>query len=336
MRGLQANVQSSRGEWACANEQTYSGSAQTVRPLCTYRSKARPQALTGRCEAPDPNGLSLKGTPMLRSLKDLENYTIDATDGLIGHVKDFYFDDDAWVVRYFVVDAGTWLSSRKVLITPISVHEPNWLKRTLAVSISKEQVKNSPNVDTDKPVSRQNEEQFLGYYGYANYWEGVGMWGGGLYPYAMVPGYVDQRIDRVEREREEEAALRAERLRHRNDDPNLRSGNAVTGYHIKATDGELGHVAGFLVDDHTWAIRYLVVDTSQWWGGHKVLIAPEWITGVDWTTETVSVDLTRDAIKRAPPYDATVQWSRELDESLYEHYGKYSYHAGPPLFASQV
>jgi hypothetical protein len=273
---------------------------------------------------------------MLRNLTDLENYKISATDGEIGHVKDFYFQDDAWVVRYFVVDAGTWLSSRKVLISPISVRHPDWVERTLSVSITKEQVRHSPDIDTDKPVSRQNEEQYLGYYGYPYYWNGVGMWGEGLYPYAMVPGYAGYALDRVERERELEAYLRDERARHRNDDPHLRSCNAVTGYHIHATDGDIGHVSGFLVDDETWAIRYLVIDTSNWWVGHKVLIAPPWIKGVHWADKTVSVDLSRESIKNAPPYDSTVGWSRDQELSLYRHYGRSGYWANSLLLEAEI
>ena len=262
---------------------------------------------------------------MLRNTKDLENYAIHATDGEIGHVKDFYFDDDAWVVRYLVVDAGSWFSSRKVLISPISVDAPNWPDKTLSVSITKEQVKNSPNIDTDQPVSRQNEEQTMGYYGYANYWGGAGMWGGGMYPYAMVPGYAGYGVDRVEREREMEAYLRAERARHRNDDPHLRSCNAVIHYHLHAKDGEIGHVAGYLVDEQTWAIRYLIVDTSNWWMGHKVLIAPEWITAVHLSDKTVSVDLSRESVKAAPVYDPETLWSRQSDLDLYGHYGRAGY-----------
>jgi hypothetical protein len=274
---------------------------------------------------------------MLRNLKDLENYKISATDGEIGSVKDFYFEDDAWVVRYFVVDAGTWLTSRKVLISPISVHHPDWLERTLPVSITKQQVKNSPDFDTDKPVSRQNEEQYLGYYGYPYYWGGGGMWGEGLYPYAMVPGYAPgYGVDRAEREREMEAYLRDERARHRNDDPHLRSCNAVTGYHIHATDGDIGHVSGFLVDDETWAIRYLVIDTSNWWVGHKVLIAPPWIKGVHWSEQTVSVDLSRESIKNAPPYDLTSDWGRDQELNLYRHYGRNAYWAGSTALETEI
>jgi hypothetical protein len=273
---------------------------------------------------------------MLRNLNDLENYTIGATDGDIGQVRDLYFEDDAWVIRWFVVDAGTWLSSRMVLISPISVHDPDWVQRTLPVSITREQVRNSPDIDTDKPVSRQNEVQVLGYYGYPTYWDGAGMWGGGLYPAAMLPGYPGYGVDRVERERELEAYLRDERARHRNDDPHLRSCNAVTGHHIHAIDGEIGHVSDFLVDDQTWAIRYLVIDTSNWWLGHKVLIAPPWIRGVHWAEQTVSVELSRESIQNAPPYDPTVDWSRAQERALYLHYGSSGYWAGSRLLETEL
>lgn len=259
---------------------------------------------------------------MLRNVNDLKNFQISATDGVIGHVKDFYFDDDAWTVRYLVVDTGTWLSSRQVLISPIAVRHPNWLARTLGVAITQDQVKNSPNVDTHQPVSRQNEVQVMGYYGYPNYWGGVGLWGEGLYPYAMDPGFGGFGIDREERDRELEAFVRADRQRHRNDDPHLRSCNAVTGYHLRANDGEIGHVAGFLVDDATWALRYLVVDTSNWWLGHQVLVAPPWISGVHWSDRSVSVDLSRDALRNAPAYDPAANWNRDLDRDLYRHHGR--------------
>ncbi|MCY7305279.1 MAG: PRC-barrel domain containing protein, partial [Rhodoferax sp.] len=206
-------------------------------------------------------------------------------------------------------------------------------ERHLPVSITKEQVRNSPDFDTEKPVSRQNEEQTLGYYGYPNYWGSVGLWGGGLYPYAIDPGFDGYGMARMdgmksgEREREEAAYLRAEEDRHRNDDPHLRSCNAVKGYHIEATDGEIGHVAGYLIDDETWAVRYLIVDTSNWWVGHQMLIAPQWITGVHWSNETVSVNLSRAAVKDAPAYDPNAVWSRDLDRDLYRHYGRNGYWA---------
>jgi len=265
---------------------------------------------------------------MMRSLQDLEKYRLDATDGEIGRVKDVYFDDSAWVVRYLVVDTGSWLSSRKVLISPISIGRPDWVGHALKVSISRQQVKDSPSIDTDKPVSRQNEEQYLGYYGYPYYWGGAGMWGAGLYPYEMAPGYAAVGADQAARERDEQIWLRTEEARHRNDDPHLRSCKALDGYRIRAADGEIGHVAGYLIDDETWAVRFLIIDTSNWWAGHKVLVACDWITDVSWVERTVSIDLTRKAVKEAPPYDPDTPWSGQHDASLYAHYGRAGYWAG--------
>ncbi len=262
---------------------------------------------------------------MLRNTKDLNNFAIHAADGEIGHIKDMYFDDDAWVLRYFVVETGSWLSSRKVLISPVSVQEPDWYGKSLPVSISKSQVSQSPDIDTDKPVSRQNEEQYLGYYGYPYYWGGSGLWGDAMYPYGVAPSYISNELGWAERQREDEAALADERLRHRNDDPHLRSCEAVNGYHVHALDGEIGHVSGFLVDEATWAIRYLVVNTSNWWMGHEVLIAPPWISGVHWSDKSVSVDLSRDAVKAAPLYDAKALLERDWEHKLHKHYGRTAY-----------
>ena len=273
---------------------------------------------------------------MLRDVRDLKGYTIRATDGEIGHVEDFYFDDDAWVVRYLVVETGKWLASRQVLISPMSVQRPDWLERALPVSVTQDQVRNSPHIDTDQPVSRQNEEQYRGYYGYPDYWGGEGLWGAGVYPAAMLPGFVGFGADRVTREQQLATYLKDERARHRNDDPHLRSCAAVTGYRIQASDGEIGHVSGFLVDDETWAIRYLVVETSNWWMGQKVLVAPPWITGVHWSEQTVSIDLSRGSIKRAPLYDTAVNWTRDQDLHLYRHHGRHGYGEGARRLESEI
>lgn len=264
---------------------------------------------------------------MLRSMNDLENYTIGATDGPIGQVKDFYFDDDAWAVRYLVVETGSWLNSRRVLISPIAVHHPDWAGRSLPVSITQAQVRNSPDIDTDKPVSRQHETDYLGYYGYPAYWGGMGLWGEGLYPYALEPGFAGYSIDQAERQREEAAFAQAERARHRQDDPHLRSCKVVTGYHVQALDGEIGHVEDLLVDEETWAIRYLVLNTSNWWMGHRVLVAPQWITGVHWSDESMAIDLTRASIQQAPPYDSSAELNRQREMGLYDHHGRKGYWA---------
>jgi hypothetical protein len=265
---------------------------------------------------------------MLRSMKELEGYTIRATDGDIGQLNDIYFEDDRWVVRYLVVETGSWLSSRKVLISPIAIGRPNWTDRVLHVSITRDQVKNSPDIDTDKPVSRQQEMRLHGYYGYPYYWGGSGLWGLGSYPGMMLStggysgvdgGYVAEQAgqDRMPRE----LAL------HQHEDLHLRSGNAVIKYHIEAGDGGIGHVDGLLLDEDTWAVRYLIVDTSNWWLGHQVLIAPQWIQSVSWAERRVSVNLTRQAVKDAPPYDSGAALDRIEELDLYRHHQRPGYWA---------
>jgi len=263
---------------------------------------------------------------MLRSVKDMQDYAIRATDGTIGHVKDLYFDDAAWVVRYLIVDTGGWLSNRKVLISPFAVGRPDWAEKVLPVSITKQQVKNSPGIDTDKPVSRQHEMDYLGYYGYPFYWGGTSLWGGYASPNLMMTsvgyGAPPGLYGRAPTEGAREAA---EAQRHQDDDPHLRSCQEVIKYHIQASDGEIGHVQSLLIEEDTWAIRYLIVNTSNWWLGHEVLIAPQWIHNVSWPNQTISVNLTRQAVQGSPPYDSAAQLDREQETGIYEHYGRAGY-----------
>lgn len=260
---------------------------------------------------------------MLRSAKQLEGFAIGATDGPIGKVKDFYFDDEAWVVRYLVADTSKWLGGRDVLISPYSLGQPDWDGKTLPVTVTKEQVRNSPGIDSDLPVSRQYERSYLGYYGYPYYWGGRGLWGQGFYPGALPLETGVEPYDSYQ------GYLRAPTNRDEKNDPHLRSCNAVRGHHIVASDGEIGHVQGFLVDDATWSIRYLVVDTSNWWMGHKVLVSPEWIGSLNWADSTVSVDLTREQIKAAPAYDASQPFSRDSEGALYGYYNRNGYWRDP-------
>ena len=254
---------------------------------------------------------------MLRSAKALRGYAIGASDGDIGQVDDLYFDDEAWVLRYLAVDTGTWLPGRRVLISPISLGHPDWMVQRLPVALTRERVKQSPDIDTQKPVSRQHEADYSRYYGYPYYWGGMGMWGMGAYPGYLTSASAVQ-ADMDTRSAEAKAS-------HEADDSHLRSCKAVTGHHIEATDGEIGHVEDFLLDDETWAIRYIVVDTSNWWLGHKVLVAPRWIRSVSWLDGTVSVDLTRQAVKDAPPYDPVAHLDRQQEMGIHEHYGRPGY-----------
>jgi len=258
---------------------------------------------------------------MLQSVKKLEGLPIDATDGLIGKVKDFYFDDEAWVIRYIVVDTHKWLGGRAVLISPHLVGEPDPSGASLTVTVTKEQVKNSPGIDSDEPVSRRYEKSYLGYYGYPYYWGGMGLWGGGFYPGELPEADLDAY-------RGYQGYLKAP-ADHDDANPHLRSCNAVHGYHIQANDGEIGHVQGFLLDNSTWSIRYLVINTSNWWMGHQLILSPEWIRNIDWSQSMVSVDLDRQTIKSAPAYDADVPLLRTDESAIHRHYQRQGYWLEP-------
>jgi uncharacterized protein YrrD len=262
---------------------------------------------------------------MLQSMNALNNRSIGASDGAIGSLTDLYFDDFDWVVRYLVVDTGTWLNSREVLLSPIALRYETISTDPVYVSLSKAQVENSPSIDTDKPVSRQNESEHLTYYGYPSYWDGAGIWGGGMYPYALTPGGDFKRENRVDREQAETEFRRREKYAHAHDDPHLRSMEEVIGYHIHAKDGDIGHVEDILIDDETWAIRYFVINTSNWWVGHKVLVSPQWIIDLSWADESVSLDMSRDIIKSAPHFEGVGDFDREQEISLFEHYGRKGY-----------
>jgi uncharacterized protein YrrD len=253
---------------------------------------------------------------MLRSMQELKDYTIGATDGEIGHVTDFFFDDEAWVIRYLVVETGSWLMTRKVLISPFSLMEADWMHRRLPVYINREQVKNSPDIDTEKPVSRQHEMTYANYYGYPYYWGGSGLWGDDLHFPVITPN--DGGLNDVE-------LAKIAAAQHAKDDPHLRSCKAVVGYHIHARDGDIGHVQGMLVDEDTWALRYLVVETTNWWRGHQVLISPNWIESISWADSKVIVNLNRQAIKDSPRFDSTTELNRQHEVDVYRHYKSPAY-----------
>jgi sporulation protein YlmC with PRC-barrel domain len=271
---------------------------------------------------------------MLHSIKDLEGFEIRASDGTVGHVKDFYFDDKSWAVRYLVVETGSWMSSRKVLISPIAVDHPDWAGRVMPVSITTTQVKNSPDIDTDKPVSRQHEMQYLGYYGYPYYWAGDGLWGHGAFPGMMLMGLGEGGSDAAYRHAQARDSQAQADEGAQNGDPHLRSCNALMNYHVAASDGAMGHVQGLLLDDDTWAIRYFVVDTSNWWLGHQVLVAPRWIHDISWADSTVSVNLTQQAVKDAPIYNSAAPLSRDQEMGLHQHHGRAGYWAEEVKFGN--
>jgi sporulation protein YlmC with PRC-barrel domain len=251
---------------------------------------------------------------MLRSLHDLKGFTIGATDGDIGTIEDVYFDDVSFTVRHLVVDTSGWLQRRKGLVSPLALRGIDWEGKRVRAALTTAQVEQSPDIESHLPVSRQREMDYYRYYDYPVYWEGAYLWGTVAEPGALV----SPRPEVVpERERRWSWAEHGDR--------HLRSAGEVAGYYIHATDGDIGHVDDFLIDDVSWTIRYLVVDTRNWWPGKKVLISPEWIQRIEWEDSKVYVDLGRDLIRNGPEYSFTAPVDRDYERRLHEHYGRRRY-----------
>lgn len=253
---------------------------------------------------------------MLRSTQEMKNYAIGATDGEIGHVCDFFFDDKSWVIRYLVVETGSWLMSRKVLISPFALQEADWQHKRLPVCITMNQVKHSPDIDTQKPVSRQHEMAYADYYGYPYYWGGNGLWGEGLY----APLHASRKDVGCIPPNNSIATPQ-----HAGNDAHLRSCQSLIGYHIHASDSNIGHLQEMLVDETTWSIRYMVVDTSTYWIGHEVLVSPDWVKRIDWDESRITVDLLQQTVKDSPRFESSAALNRQQEADLHKHYKRSTY-----------
>jgi uncharacterized protein YrrD len=249
---------------------------------------------------------------MLSKADTLKGYKLKSIDGEIGKVKEFYFDDRYWAIRYLVAGTGNWLTDRQVLISPYALVAVNKEEQHIAINLTKKQIEDSPSLNSDKPVSRQFEEAYYGHFGYPMYWWGPSMWG--YYPYIV-----------RDREKWKEPTKGKKAW-----DPHLRSTHAVSGHHIQAADGEIGHVDDFIIDDEVWAIRYLVIDTRNWWPGKKILISPQWIERVSWDEAKVFVNLSRETIKQSPEYQAGSLLTRDYETGLHRHYNRQGYWVDEP------
>lgn len=249
---------------------------------------------------------------MLRSTKELMGYRLNAVDGRIGRSKDILFDDRQWTARYLVADTGNWLSERKVIISTGQLGEPDWNDRSIPVKLTVKQIEDAPSLDADAPVSRRYERLWLKQFHQPLYWPPIGPTG--------VPAAADMAtMNAVERKAAKAMAEEAEET------TNLRSIAEVSGYHIRAKDGEIGHVDEFIVDDETWSLRYVVVDTRRWIPGGKVLLSSEWLRRVSWPEHAVGVGLSRARIEESPKYNPAEPVNREYETRLYDYCGRPHY-----------
>jgi len=233
---------------------------------------------------------------------------MEANDGEIGKAKDFFFDDHAWKVRHLVVDTGKWLPGRKVLISPQALLEPDRENKLFRVDLTCDQIKHSPSIDLDKPVSRQHQIELFEYYSWTPYW-GAGMVGPFPEPGVLTEENLPPELDEdVEGERK-----------------HIRSMREVTGYHLVSGDEKIAKLSDFIVEDGSWIVRYVAVRTHVHFSGVEVLLSPDWIEEIDWETKRIETDLSRDQILEAPPFDSLKPIDREYEAQLHEHYGRTKY-----------
>ena len=245
---------------------------------------------------------------MIRSLRAILDADIRATDGNIGRCADFLFDDKMWTIRYMVADTSKWLPGRKVLFSPSAIESWDWRRDILPVRLTRSSVKESPPLGTAMPVSRQYEEQLAKYHHWQPYWHGPHLWGAGTTPDLEPPT-----------QKASENAIETPGESH------LRSVAEVSGYNVQAVSGAAGTVDDFLVEQKTWSIRYLVVDTDKWLPGRKVLISPLWADVVDWKRRQIHLRMDRKAIEGSPVYDRERDLTRDDETALFAHYDEKPY-----------
>ncbi len=246
---------------------------------------------------------------MLRSLTEPEGYRLSALDGEIGHCSDFLFDDRKWTVRYMVADTGGWLSGRKVLVSPEFLDSPEWETRHFPVRLERNQIEDSPPLDSNAPVSRRYERAYHDFFSAPYYWVGTGLWGQNPYP-GMI---ASQQLGPAPRE---DPDLNPEAT-------HLRSVREVTRYSVVDTKGnKAGQVKDFVFDDADWSLRYFVVDTSWLPFSKEVLVPTDQIDDVDWVDRTIRVSVTEDQIGDAPEYDSRAPVNEAQETVLYDYYGR--------------
>ena len=246
---------------------------------------------------------------MLINTKILKGYKLHGTDGEIGKVKDFYFDDLNWKVRYLLAETGNWLTGRKVLISPESLIDVRKNTQELAVKLTKKQIEDSPSLDTDKPVSQQSEEALQEKYNWPIY---------GEEPY--IP---ESQLFIMNNSMDLNFAVTNQGNKPL--DSHLCSTHKVSGYGVHSLNGEVGRVDDFIIDDMEWAIRYLVIDMHDKKQGEKILISSKWIDRISWDDSQVFVNLLSEAVKSSPKFTDEATLTRDYENGLHRHYNRRGY-----------
>jgi uncharacterized protein YrrD len=226
------------------------------------------------------------------SVKGITSFNLGAIDGEIGTVKEIYFDDQNWILRYLIVKTGNFFKEKSILISTQALLAPDWDKQIFATNLTLDQIKNSPDIDTDKPVYRQQEVTLYDHFPWDIYWAL------GLMP---LEDSVEIAISQKENERNSKA------------DPHLRSSDKVIGYSINTIDTELGHVKDLIIDTDSWKILFIVIKTGHWFSGKEILLPISSVSEIDWLASQVKVETTLKEIQQCAEFDAGAAVNEEYE-----------------------
>jgi sporulation protein YlmC with PRC-barrel domain len=258
----------------------------------------------------------LRRRDMLLSAQELQGYAIHARDGDLGKVRTFYFDEEEWCIHSMVADTASWFSGKYVLLPTDVLGQPDLLEQRLSVDLTQEEVRNSPEVPKHTAASGYEGTTMRTYAGSNVYWstDPFVLSSVAARPASMPIPAAPAAVDTAPRPADMQGRGGV-----------LHSTRDIMNYYIQATDGQIGHVEDFVIDTATWHIRYMVVDTRNWWPGKKVLVSPLWIDHIDWDTTQVTVNLSRERIKSSPEYDVSVPLDRSYETRLFDHYSRPKY-----------
>lgn len=245
---------------------------------------------------------------MLYRLKDLDGFIVNASDGEVGELVEFYLNDQDWKIRYLVVKTKIDGEEKLALISPIAVQQLNIEDKSILLDVTTAQVAQSPLINEETPVTREHEIMLHNYFEWPFYWDEEGIPSGLAGDLTAVP-LIEMSMDVQEKVAAEEEGR-----------PHLRTIREIRGYEIKARDGVIGQMDDFIIDDASWNVMYMIVDTGNWLSGRKVLVSPQWIERISLAENSVSVELSIDTIQNSPEYDESVPINNEFENRLRSHY----------------
>lgn len=245
---------------------------------------------------------------MLQSAKSLLDYVVKAIDGNIGKVNNIYFDDQNWILRYVVIDIGLMFSDRIVLLSTSILKKPLTMEHLFPVSITKQQIWDSPDITTNLPISRVHEIALHDYFGWPYYWD--------------ISPFINTEPLPVADIAKENIDIQSKTVEKSDTDNHLQSFLEIKGYRIEAENGMIGHIDDVIIDESEWKISSVVVDTSNWFHGKKVLLPSYSFRSFNWSDRSAQVFQTRAQIQSSPSYDPSFPVNKEMEERLYDYYGR--------------